>query len=283
MLRIEVFDYCNNVHSGISIESSQGILTKENSQIWLDYISHKLSSLLNAETMNSQEFKDAEERVRIEQEARLEWRQRIIERRETEQRRKYMTRPRINYIPKGLTVDYEKEYSKFFEEEVTFKPLDSDDFLFQFRLMNRWQAKSVPQIIELGRPDAAYAIAIELCRHIPAFINRKDLQDYIQRYKTRVRKIIVESFSALVTSVKAWNNEEKRIYVNGFISEQSKHYGRFRGLERELMQMVLPKAFAGEPVSVVREMNDEEAYYAALEDRKRREEERQKREAEIEA
>lgn len=33
----------------------------------------------------------------------------------------------------------------------------------------------------MGRPDAAYAIAIELCRYIPLFLNRDDLQGYIQK------------------------------------------------------------------------------------------------------
>ena len=63
----------------------------------------------------------------------------------------------------------------------------------------------------MGRPNAAYAIAIELCRHIPLFLNRDDLQGYIQEYKVRVKKMIVGSFSALVSSVKAWNSEEKPV------------------------------------------------------------------------
>ena len=41
-----------------------------------------------------------------------------------------------------------------------------------------------------------------------------DLQEYIQENKPRIKKMIVGSFSALASSVKAWNNEEKRLYVN---------------------------------------------------------------------
>lgn len=283
MLRIDIIDYENNRSKYNTLNVPKYLFTDDNFAIWNEYICHKISSLITEETMSTPEFREAEERVRAERERQLEWELALKKKQETEQRRKYMTRPRINYIPKGLTVDYEKEYSKFFEEEVTFKPLDSDDFLYQFRLMNRWQAKSVPQIIELGRPDAAYAIAIELCRHIPAFINRKDLQDYIRKYKNRVKKMIVESFLALATSVKAWNNEEKRKYVNDFISEQSKCYSRFRGLEQELMQMLLPDVFTGEPVSVTREMNNEEAYIAAMEAHQRRLEEQKIIEAEREA
>ena len=140
--------------------------------------------------------------------------------------------------------------------------------------MNRWQDKSVPQIIEMGRPDAAYAIAIELCRHIPLFLNRDDLQKYIQENKPRIKKMIVGSFSALASSVKAWNNEEKRLYANNFIFEQSKQYGDFRGLQKTLIQMMISDPFVGEPVQVTREMSDDEAYQARQEQRRKEFEER---------
>ena len=185
-----------------------------------------------------------------------------------------MARPKITFIPKGLTVDYEKEYAVFFDQEVSYCPIDLDDFLYQVRLMNRWQDKSVPQIIEMGRPDAAYAIAIELCRHIPLFLNRDDLQKYIQENKPRIKKMIVGSFSALASSVKAWNNEEKRLYANNFIFEQSKQYGDFRGLQKTLIQMMISDPFVGEPVQVTREMSDDEAYQARQEQRRKEFEER---------
>lgn len=52
--------------------------------------------------------------------------------------RKMLDRPRIAYIPKGLTVDYEKEYARFFDQEVNYVPENREDFLCQFRLLNRW-------------------------------------------------------------------------------------------------------------------------------------------------
>ena len=73
-----------------------------------------------------------------------------------------MARPKITFIPKGLTVGYEKEYTVFFDQEVTYCPIDSDDFLYQARLTNRWQDKSVPQIIEMGRPDAAISTSLSI-------------------------------------------------------------------------------------------------------------------------
>lgn len=180
-------------------------------------------------------------------------------------------------------MNYEKEYAVFFGQEVTYCPIDSDDLLYQFRLLNRWQEKSVPQIIEMGRPDAAYAIAIELCRYIPLFLNRDDLHGYIREYKVRIKKMIVGSFSALVTAVKAWNNEEKRLYVNNFIFEQSKQFTDFRGLQKTLIQMVISEPFVGESVQVTREMSDEEAYQVRQEQRHRELEERARMAEEREA
>lgn len=197
--------------------------------------------------------------------------------------RKMLDRPRIAYIPKGLTVDYEKEYAWFFDQEVNYVPENREDFLCQFRLLNRWQEKSVPQIIGLGRPDAAYAIAIESCRHIPMLLGRNDLQEYIARYKTRIRKMIEGSFSALVTAVKAWNNEEKRRYVCNFIFEQSKLYDDFRGLQKTLMQMMPSEAIIGEPIPVTREMNTEELFLFKEKARRKEIEERKRIEAEKEA
>lgn len=52
-------------------------------------------------------------------------------------------------------------------QEVSFVPRDNDDFMAQLRLLERWHKKSIPQILEKNRPDAAYAIAMTLCKHIP--------------------------------------------------------------------------------------------------------------------
>ena len=97
---------------------------------------------------------------------------------EKQRYRAKMERPRINYIPKGLSVDYEEEYSKYLMQEVSFEPRDNDDFTALLRLLERWHKKSNPQILEKNRPDAAYAIAMTLCKHIPLLINRYDIQDW---------------------------------------------------------------------------------------------------------
>ena len=250
------------------------VIAKEDEPIWAEYITKKIGELLTPDAVDSLEFKATVEKVRKDRERALRFERRREKEREDYHRRKVMSRPKITYIPKGLTVDYEKEYAAFFDQEVTYSPIDSDDFLYQFRFLNRWQDKSVPQIIEMGRPDAAYAIAIELCRHIPLFLNRDDLQGYIQENKPRIKKMIVGSFSALVLSAKAWNNEEKRLYVNNFIFEQSKQYSDFKGLQKTLIRMMFSDPFKGEPVQVTREMSDDEAYQVRQEQRRKEFEER---------
>ena len=150
-----------------------------------------------------------------------------------------MERPRINYIPKGLNVDYEEEYSKYLMQEVSFEPRDNDDFTAQLRLQERWHKKSIPQILEKNRPDAAYAIAMSLCKHIPLLINRDDIQELVGEYKRRIGKLIFDSYQALMEVVKAWNNEEKRRWVCDFIFKQTKYYHDFRGLEKVITNKLL--------------------------------------------
>lgn len=168
-----------------------------------------------------------------------------------------MEKPKIAYIPKGLTVDYEKEYGRLIRQEVTFVPTVEDDFLYQLRFLERWYKKSVPQLIELERPDAAYAVAVELCRQLPDFVFRRDIEGYLKPKKPRLRKLIEGAFSALVDSVKAWNNEEKRRWVCDFIFKQTKYYHDFRGLQKVMLQMMPSEPNVGEPVAVVREKSDE--------------------------
>ena len=105
-------------------------------------------------------------------------------------RRSSMEKPKIAYIPKGLTVDYEKEYGRLIRQEVTFVPTIEDDFLYELRFLERWYKKSVPQLIDLARPDAAYAVAVELCRQLPDFVFRWDIEGYLKPKKPRLRKLI---------------------------------------------------------------------------------------------
>ena len=262
---------------------SLGFITEENREAWQRFIQNKINELMKAETMESPEFKECLANVQEERRKREEYERREEELRikhaDERRRRSSMEKPKIAYIPKGQTVDYEKEYGRLIRQEVTFVPTVEDDFLYQLRFLERWYKKSVPQLIELKRPDAAYAVAVELCRQLPDFVFRRDIEGYLKPKKTRLRKLIEGAFSALVDSVKAWNNEEKRRWVNDFIFKQAKYYHDYRGLQKVMLQMMPSEPLVGEPVAVVREKSEEDL----LLERKLKREEQQKLEAEKEA
>ena len=237
-------------------EQCPSFVTEENKEAWRRYLTKVIKKHLKPEVMNTPEFREIETMVNYEKLVRIkndEQRKRMME------RQRYwakMERPRINYIPKGLSVDYEEEYSKYLMQEVSFEPRDNDDFMALLRLLERWYKKSIPQILEKNRPDAAYAIAMALCKHIPLLINRDDIQDLVGEYKRRIGKLIFDSCHALVATVKAWNNEEKRQDVCRFIAENAGQYQHYRGMKKRLMNLMPEMPFDGEPVTVVRERND---------------------------
>ena len=258
-------------------------VTDENREAWQRFVENKISEIMKPETMQLPEFKEFLEKVNKDKEWRrnqaIRAEQLRIKAADDRRRRASMEKPKIAYIPKGLTVDYEKEYGRLIRQEVTFVPTVEDDFLYQLRFLERWYKKSVPQLIELKRPDAAYAVAVELCRQLPDFVFRKDIEGYLKPKKPRLRKLIEGAFAALVDSVKAWNNEEKRRWVYDFIFKQTKYYHDFRGLQKVMQQMIPSETLTGEPVAVVREKSDEEL----LLERKLKREEQQRLEAEKEA
>lgn len=93
-------------------------------------------------------------------------------------------------------------------------------------------------------------------KHIPLLINRDDIQELIGKYKRRIGKLIFDSYHALVETVKAWNNEEKRQEVCRFIAENAGQYQHYRGMKKRLIDLMPEMPFDGEPVAVVREPND---------------------------
>ena len=285
-------DYKNKYYWSFQIETSRfgGVMgpscdyvTDENREAWQRFVENKISEIMKPETMQLPEFKEFLEKVKKDKEWRrnqaIRAEQLRIKAADDRRRRASMEKPKIAYIPKGLTVDYEKEYGRLIRQEVTFVPTVEDDFLYQLRFLERWYKKSVPQLIELKRPDAAYAVAVELCRQLPDFVFRKDIEGYLKPKKPRLRKLIEGAFAALVDSVKAWNNEEKRRWVYDFIFKQTKYYHDFRGLQKVMQQMMPSETLIGEPVAVVREKSDEEL----LLERKLKREEQQRLEAEKEA
>lgn len=189
-----------------------------------------------------------------------------------------MERPKITYIPKGLTVDYTEEYGRLLKQEVEFTPTCQEDFLYQRRLIERWYKKSVPQLIAMGRPDAAYGVSMALCKAISQFVFREDIKTMLDTQKPQLRKLVVGAFKGLVESVKAWNNESERRKVCDFLHTEAIRYKGWRGMSQTLIAMVPSAAFTGEPMAVTREMNETEVYQERL----RKQEEKQRIEAEKE-
>ena len=244
---------------------------------------NKIRELMKPETMDLPEFKEYMAKVQEEKRKREEYERREKELRikhaDERRRRSSMERPKITYIPKGLTVDYTEEYGRLLKQEVEFTPTCQEDFLYQRRLIERWYKKSVPQLIAMGRPDAAYGVSMALCKAIPQFVFREDIKTMLDTQKPQLRKLVVGAFEGLVESVKAWNNETERRKVCDFLHTEAKRYKEWRGMTQTLVALMPSAAFTGEPMAVTREMNETEVYQERL----RKQEEKQRIEAEKEA
>lgn len=258
-------------------------VTDENREAWQRFVENKIRELMKPETMDLPEFKEYLAKVQEEKRKREEYERREKELRirhaDERRRRSSMERPKITYIPKGLTVDYTEEYGRLLRQEVEFTPTCQEDFLYQRRLIERWYKKSVPQLIAMGRPDAAYGVSMALCKAIPQFVFREDIKTMLDTQRPQLRKLIIGAFEGLVELVKAWNNETERRKVCDFLSMEAKRYKAWRGMTQTLIAMVPSAAFEGEPMAVTREMSETEVYQERL----RKQEEKQRIEAEKEA
>ena len=258
-------------------------VTDENREAWQRFVENKIRELMKPETMDVPEFKEYMAKVQEEKRKREEYNRREkelkIKHADERRRRSSMERPKITYIPKGLTVDYTEEYARLLKQEVEFTPTYQEDFLYQRRLIERWYKKSVPQLIAMGRPDAAYGVSMALCKAIPQFVFREDIKTMLDTQKPQLRKLVVGAFEGLVESVKTWNNETERRKVCDFLHTEAKRYKEWRGMTQTLVALMPSAAFTGEPMAVTREMNETEVYQERL----RKQEEKQRIEAEKEA
>lgn len=256
---------------------------ESNYQAWSRYLSKQIDKLLCAETMQTAEFQEELEKVRRDKEERIAHQKRLDEAAEVRRRRSCMARPKIDYIPKGLTVDLEEAYAEYFKQEVEFRPENKEDFLYMLRLLERWEKKSIPAVLAKGRPDAAYAIAMGLCEYLALLIEREDMGEYLEAYKQRVGKLVYAGFAALTESVRAWNNEEKRKEVVAYIGRSMERFDGYGRMRDRLSALIPMEPLNGDPVAVVREMSDAEERAAREAERRRLAAERQRREAEKEA
>lgn len=258
-------------------------VNESNYQAWSQYLSKQIDKLLCAETMQTVEFQEELEEVRRDKDERIAHQRRLDEAAEVRRRRSCMARPKIDYIPKGLTVDLEEAYAEYFKQEVEFRPENKEDFLYMLRLLERWEKKSIPAVLAKGKPDAAYAIAMGLCEHLALLIKREDIEEYLEVYKQRIGKLVYAGFAALAESVRAWNHEEKRKVVVAYICRSMERFDGYGRMRNRLSALIPMEPLNGDPVAVVREMSDAEERAAREAERRRLAAERQRREAEKEA
>lgn len=258
-------------------------VNESNYQAWSQYLSKQIDKLLCAETMQTVEFQEELEEVRRDKDERIAHQRRLDEAAEVRRRRSCMARPKIDYIPKGLTVDLEEAYAEYFKQEVEFRPENKEDFLYMLRLLERWEKKSIPAVLAKGKPDAAYAIAMGLCEHLALLIKREDIEEYLEVYKQRIGKLVYAGFAALAESVRAWNHEEKRKAVVAYICRSMERFDGYGRMRNRLSALIPMEPLNGDPVAVVREMSDAEERAAREAERRRLAAERQRREAEKEA
>lgn len=258
-------------------------VNESNHKVWRRFLDRAVRKLLRPETMETEEFRELLEEVREEEAQRLVWEKRTEKMAEARRRRSCMARPKIDYIPKGLTVDLEEAYTEYFKQEVEFRPENKEDFLYMLRLLERWEKKSVPAVLAKGRPDAAYAIAMGLCEHLALLIYREDIRDYLNDYKLRIGKLIYASFAALAESVRAWNHEEKRKVVAVYIGRSMERFDGYGRMRNRLSALIPMEPLKGDPVAVVREMSVAEERAAREAEQRRLTAERQRHEAEKEA
>lgn len=262
---------------------SPDCVNESNYQAWSQYLSKQIDKLLCAETMQTVEFQEELEEVRRDKDERIAHQRRLDEAAEVRRRRSCMARPKIDYIPKGLTVDLEEAYAEYFKQEVEFRPENKEDFLYMLRLLERWEKKSIPAVLAKGKPDAAYAIAMGLCEHLALLIKREDIEEYLEVYKQRIGKLVYAGFAALAESVRAWNHEEKRKVVVAYICRSMERFDGYGRMRNRLSALIPMEPLNGDPVAVVREMSDAEERAAREAERRRLAAERQRREAEKEA
>lgn len=258
-------------------------VNESNYQAWSQYLSKQIDKLLCAETMQTVEFQEELEEVRRDKDERIAHQRRLDEAAEVRRRRSCMARPKIDYIPKGLTVDLEEAYAEYFKQEVEFRPENKEGFLYMLRLLERWEKKSIPAVLAKGKPDAAYAIAMGLCEHLALLIKREDIEEYLEVYKQRIGKLVYAGFAALAESVRAWNHEEKRKVVVAYICRSMERFDGYGRMRNRLSALIPMEPLNGDPVAVVREMSDAEERAAREAERRRLAAERQRREAEKEA
>lgn len=238
------------------------LITLENEELWVNYLSKKLPQLIQAEAFNTPEYQEGlkilEERRKWEEERKKreeEWKewQKICE------YRKPLT-DNLHYIPLGRNVDYEYYFHNYICGLLQWKPRTDDDFKYLMTRLKRWAVKTSAKHIEKQRPDVAYAIAKCFFINLPDFLNREDVAEKLEdsATKAKVNKLIRLFFEGLTQAVVGWNNEGKRQELITLLEEQMKAHDLIRKQEKKLRAMLPADALTGEPIAITYSLNAQE-------------------------
>lgn len=260
------------------------LVTDDNAEVWATFLDKKLSELVNADTLSSEEFKQIKakvEKARILNE-KLEARRKEKERRQKHRKEIYNS-PSTGYIPIGLNIDYVETYTIYVNRAISWTPEDSDDFLYQCRILERMVTKCATRYTNDKRPDAALGLAMAVFIGLPKWKARTDLKSYFLKYTPRMRKLVRTTCQSMVDGAVAWNNQSKLNEVNNLILSQGSDFKDWGLKTHEMLNFMTNVEITGEPVAIMRVPNKDERNALAREQRRKEAEARRLAEEEAES
>lgn len=265
------------VDMSVALENNS-LVTEENVEVWANYLKEKLPGLINKKAMESDAFRRVETQVKNRYKEEQHWKEREKVAKHRNELRKI---PKFGYIPAGLTVDYNEWYDYYITSAIEWIPNDSDDFLYQVRTLEKMMTKNIDKCLEAHRPDAAYAQALLLCKHLPSWKARHELDTFFNQYTSRLRKLVKTSYKAMVDSAVAWNSQSALSEATELINTHSSLYTEW-GLNPTALQSLIPDtALTGKPIHIDRIPS--KAEQAELRREQLRKEQEAKRKADQEA
>lgn len=259
------------------------LVTDDNAEVWARFLKEKLSELITPERLNSQEFKEITAKVEEDKilNEKLEARRKEKERRQKHRKEIYNS-PSTGYIPIGLNIDYVETYTIYVNRAISWTPEDSDDFLYQCRILERMVTKCTTRYTNDKRPDAALGLAMAVFKGIPTWTARQDLKFYFKKYETRIRKLVKTTCKSMVDCAIAWNNQSKLNEVNNLILSQSTAFKDIGLKSHDMVSLLSYAEITEEPISIKRVPNKDERNAIARIQRQRQLEARRKAEEEAE-
>lgn len=225
------------------------LVTEENVEVRANYLKERLPGLINKTAMESDAFRQVEEKVKSRYKEEQHWKEREKVAKHRNELRKI---PKFGYIPAGLTVDYNEWYGYYITSAIEWTPNDSDDFLYQVRTLEKMMTKNIDKCLEANRPDAAYTEASLLCQHLPSWKARKELGTYFNQYASRLRKLVKTTYNAMVDSAVAWNNQSALSEATEIIKAHSTLYTDWELTPTALQSLIPDTALTGGPVHIDR-------------------------------